>query len=375
MLATVGLDGRDGSRWILHGPGSAASPARMLTGGVGDLFEAPVTVTLRRAVGVRGAAYLGHAVEERNIVLHLMTFSDVGSTEWARQDAAFRAALAYDEDARLWVQTEESGERWIGVRLAEAPSYDRDVDPHTDATGVWTITLVALDPDWKGQTLHDEVVFTGSNFIDSVQIMNPGNIEVWPEWVLTAPARWALPNPVWDEPVRDLNRLLWFPMQYPGRDVTVDTSSAGEMVTASDEDGSGLWAQMAGSFFTDPIPPRTAATDLPVHIDPVPWLPWVIPDTLRAWIAQAVRDAAVASGIDAFYDKPVAEIAEIITRSIQDATPEILDWLSFDVIDQLIAPLIAKYLAEAYGTTIRPLLGATAQIRIQTRWLRPWGGE
>lgn len=376
-LLKIGLTGVDDSRWVLSGQGSESSPVRMTAGAVGDLIEAPVTVTTRQTTAA-GAQYQGHHVDERYIVLNLLTYSRQSTQEWLRMDAAFRAALAYDQDATLWVQSEESGERRIRVRLSEAPSYERETDPAQDATALWTVTLVALDPYWEGPTYHDEVVFNGENFIDSVTVMNPGDVPAYPKWVLTAPARWALPNPVWDEEVQDLNRLMWFPMQMPGRDVLVDTDPHQEMVAASDDDGAGLWAQMAGQLFEGPVPPRQRMVPLPVHVDPVPWLPWIVPDELRAFLAQRVRDRAREIGLAKFYDMSTDEIGKLIATEIKNAGEKYWNWLSLDVVSWLIdlnSNIIGKQLAAVYGSTLRPLLGATAQVRLTTRWIRPFGGE
>lgn len=371
-LAQVTLVGVDGERWVIHGPGAAASPARMLEGGVGDLFDAPVSVSTRATAASAGAHYLGHRIEERTIVLNLITYSDVGSKDWSRTDAALRRAFAYDQDARLEVQTEESGVRWIGVRLAEAPSYERDFDPHMDHSAIWTITLTALDPYWHGDDITEEVQFSGANFQNRITVQNPGDVPSWPKYVMTAPARWALPNPSWDKDNPDMNRLIWFPMQPAGRELYIDTDPGQEMVVASDDNGSGAWAMMNGQFFSEPIPPETRPTTLPVEVDPVPYLPWQIPSSVRAYLAQRVRDKATELGDEGFFDLTTQELAELIEDWLQAMTPPIMDWLSFDILDRLVAPTLAPLLADIYGSTIRPLLGATVQIIIPTRYNRPW---
>jgi hypothetical protein len=346
----------------------------MLTGSVGDLFEAPVTVSTKPRAGVAGTTYLGHRVEERNIVLNLLTFDD-DPQQWAVTDGQLRRALAYDRDAVLRVETPESGQRWIKVRLAEAPKLNSDVDPHSQAAAEWEITLLALDPWWRGHTITDEVVFDGVHFRPTVTITNPGDVEAWPRWTLTSPAKWALPNP--DIAAGELDDLTWLPHQPLGRDVVVDTDPLNQTIWSSDNGGDwgdGLWAQLNGAFFRKPVPPRTRPTTLPVRIDPLPELEWALPNSLREWVTTRIEARAAAEGANWFMTRTPEQLAAEIRTALQAATGPIIDWLSFNVLDNLVAPYIAQAITDAWGT-VGALAGATAQISVETKWLRPWGGE
>ena len=368
-LAQFSIRGVDGSHWLIHGPGSEGSPVRLEQSSVGDLYDAPAVTTYKARVGQPGAMYMGTRFPERHITLRLTSFaSSVG--DWERTDSALRKAFAYDEDAVLIVNTEMSGPRSLRVRLEREPEYQMDIDPHASQVARWEYSLVAADPYWQGEERHDEFYFDGLNWDGGgVTVSNPGDVPVWPKWVLTAPAKFILPDVDFRA---DNDRQVVLPFQPLRRTVLVDTDPGEEMIVANDD--ALLWAQMSGQFFMNPIPPHTGETFLPVSVDPLPLLPFVIPDSMRKWLAGKFKEWAVELGLDQFLRLTPDQAAQRLRELMEQNTPEWVADITPDVLEELSRTVISEAIVNTWGS-LGNMAGATAQVRYQIRWSRPWGLE
>lgn len=368
----VMLHGADGSYWNISGPRSAHSQVVMIEGGVGDLFDAPATTHFKPRAGQSGTTYRGFRMEERNIVLRVLIFAD-SSVEWARVDSDFRRALDYDRQSELIVRSSMSGERRLKVRLAEAPAYQWDKDPNYHAAALTEFVVVAEDPFWYSGHEHDEFVFDGLNWYGgNVTVSNPGDVPVWPKWVLTAPAKFILPDVSFrDDAEKD--RTIVLPFQPLGREVLVDTDPLEELITANDD--TLLWAEMGGQFFQNPIPPRTPPTQIPVSIDPLPNLPVVLPPGWREWIAGRINEWAKRLGKEELFRRTPEDIAKVVHDTLYDKNrPQWLKDIGDPILDFLNVDYIAGRIINAWGQT-NNMAGATAQVRVDHKWSRPWGME
>ncbi|WP_426716520.1 hypothetical protein ACEN19_00010 [Corynebacterium auriscanis] len=337
---------------------------------MGELYDAPAVSTVKSRVGQPGAQFLGVRFPERRITLSLTSFAS-GPMEWARVDSALRKAFDYEMDATLTVVSPLSGARRLKIRLAEEPEYREDVDPHAFRVGRWDYSVVALDPFWRGEDYSDEFVFDGLNWYGgNVTVTNYGDIPTWPKWVLTAPAKFILPDVDLKNP--DNKRQVVLPFQPLGRTVLVDTDPGEEMIVANDD--ALLWAQMSGQFFMNPIPPRTVGVDVPVSVDPLPLVPWVIPDEWRQWIALQIGAWAKQLGLEGVFRTTPEQLAEKIRQIIVGSKPAWLPPLASEIVTNLVAPTIANAIRDAWGS-VGNMAGATAQVRIESRWSRPWGME
>lgn len=366
MDCDIHVVGADGRRWHVHGPGSADSPVRMLAGDVGDLVDAPLESTYKARVGQAGSSYLAHRWLERNVVLRVHIHGD----DWWEAESRFTRGLRPDADAFIEVTTARWGTRRLRVRLAETITGDYELDPHVREGVSKQIVLRAADPWWHGLEHRDEFVFTGTNWAGgSVTVDNPGDVPAWPRWVLTSPAKFGLPDiPIGAE--HDQDRMVYLPFQPNGRDVLVDTDPLEEMIVASD--GTLMWAQMNGQFFQNPIPPLTPETRLPVYVDPFPLLPIPLPASWRMWIAVKLRQLAELVGADRLLAMTPEEFAAKVTGWLKGKTPEWIDPVNPDLLAELTADVIARLIRETYGR-LTNIAGATAQVRVDRRWQRPWG--
>lgn len=346
------------------------APVQVRESSLGDLLDVPVNTSRASVVGKPGTKFLGSRMLERNILLPVLV---QGSSQeaFAEADSGFRKALDYETTARLSVVTEESGERWIDVRLSEQFSFEGEYDPHLDFRAKYTVSLVADDPLWRSETAHSEFVFNGLNWYEgTVRVSNPTDVPVWPKWVLTSPAKWILPDP--DVKEGDLSRTIVLPFQPLGHDVVVDSDPTVEMVT--DTQNALLWAQMGGQFFNFSIPPRTSPIDIPVAVDPLPLLGTWIPDEGRRWFASMMKDFAEATGLDEFLKLTPQQLGEIMAQWIRDFTPDWIEGLTDWLFPVLSAENIANAIVQQWGS-VSNMAGATAQIRLERQWTRPWGLE
>lgn len=350
-----------------------ASPVQLEEGNIPALFDAPVETTYKERVGQAGSTYLGHRFLARVLALNLTVFSEERDPySMARIDSEFRKALSYDRDAVLRVESDMSGMRWLNVRLQEAPSYRGDRDPHDSAIAQYTVTLIAYDPWWRSDTYSDKFVFDGLNWHGGgVTVSNPTDVPCWPKWVLTAPAKFQLPDVSFKDDA-DKKRQIVLPFQPVGREVVVDTDPLQEMIVANDD--TLLWAEMGGQFFQNPIPPYTPDTFVPVSVDPLPNLPLVLPDGWREWIADRIKEWAVATGQEEVFRRTPEDVAAEIRRVITESPPPALRPLSDAILEVLNIDFIAKRIADAWGS-VNNMAGATAQVRLERRWSRPWGLE
>lgn len=370
--ANITIEGVDGSMWAIHGPRSMSSPVRLREGDVGELFDAPFSTVYKGVSGMPGKRFRGLNYAERNIVLRL-NIAGASGRDWASVDSRFWRALSGERPFRLIVDTELSGRRWLWVRLAEAPKVENSLDPHEQANMMVQIVVTAENPFWQSLPIKDEFVFDGSNWATGgVTVENPGDVPAWPKWVLTAPAKYGLPDVDLSTPVDNrLDRFVYLPFQPTGREVLVDTDPFEEMITAND--GTLLWAQMNGQFFQNQLPAHLPQTRLPVYVDPFPLLPFDLPATWRIWIGEKLEQLVDQLGLSPFLAMPPEEIARRIAEWINGAKPDWLDPVLPDVLVELTMDFIAKIIRETYGR-IGNIAGATAQVIVEPQFTRPWGG-
>lgn len=369
-LADVTLEGVDGTIWHLSGQAAWRSPVQLREGSLGDFLDVPVNTSRKSVVGRPGTKFLGSRMLERNLTLPVHVKGDTLQS-FTEADSGFRKALDYDRPAKLIVSTVESGQRWLWVRLSESPVFEGTWDPHVDFRAQYSVSVVADDPLWRSETETSEFLFTGLNWYGgTVTISNPTDVPCWPKWVLTAPAKWVLPDP--DITHGELGRTVVLPFQPLGHEVVVDTDPTVEMIT--DTGNALLWAQMGGQFFNHQIPARTMPTQIPVAVDPLPLLPFWIPDEGRRWFAWMMQQFAVATGLDGLMQMTPQQLGEMMAGWIRAATP---DWIE-GMVDWLLPVLSAENITDAlvhqWGQ-VGNMAGAVAQIRMERQWTRPWGME
>lgn len=365
------IDGVDESVWIVHGAGAGGQGVALEESSVGDLYDTPSATVYRSRVGQPGAVFRGQRFLERHITLRL-TAVGVSASEVVEIDSRLRKAFDYRSPASLVCTTETSGERALEVFLESEPQYQSDLDMHALRVARWEFPLIAPDPHWKGETVTSEFEFDGLNWSGgTVTVANPSDVPAWPEWVISGQSRFILPDPDLS-PGGDRNRQIALPFAPMGHDIVVDTDPAVEMIT--DTKDALIWAQMGGQFFNHQIPAKTLPTEIHVGMDPLPMLPWFIPQDWRIWLATKMQEWAVSVGLEAVLTATPDQMASQLKGWMMGQVPSWLTAIDPLMLTELTATLIANAIRDQW-VSVGNLVGAVAQVRVDQEWTRPWGLE
>lgn len=174
MQTVVELEGVNGEWFTLAGPNSGDRGVYLATG-VSGLFDPPVKAVYEEPGNYPGARYLSHRVLQRDVIFAVHILNDEGANSWLSRDSEWRKAWAFDRDCKLYVTTEESGTRYLKVRLFESPEIDTEVDPNGQTLNTAKMVTVAGDPFWY----QDDVVYTATTTTNTT--FNPALLSFpWP---------------------------------------------------------------------------------------------------------------------------------------------------------------------------------------------------
>lgn len=221
MQPVVELEGVNGEVFTLAGP-DAGDKGVYLATGVTGLYEPPVKAVYEEPGNYPGARYLTHRVLRRDLVFAVYILHDPGATHsWLSRDSAWRKAWAFDKDAKLKITTDESGTRWLKVRLFESPDVDTSTDPNGNSINTVKMICVAGDPFWYSEDeVHTAVTTTDTRFDPAplpwpwpqpalptenltitVPVCNPTDQYIFPKWSVpgstTPPAEPYIPGVPW----------------------------------------------------------------------------------------------------------------------------------------------------------------------------------
>ena len=161
MKTTVELEGVNGEWFTLAGD-QAGDKGVWLATGVSGLFDPPVKASYEEPGNYPGSRYLSHRVLRRDLVFAVHILSN-GCETWLSRDSEWRKAWAFDRDCKLYVTTEESGTRYLKVRLFESPDVDTEMDPNGRKVTTVKMITVAGDPFWY----QDDVIYTATTKTDT----------------------------------------------------------------------------------------------------------------------------------------------------------------------------------------------------------------
>lgn len=260
----IELTGRDGSHWVLSGPGRGQQGVT-LNNKIDQFFDAPVKTLY--VPGPFGEEYAGKRPKRREIVFSVQAWDEDPDT-WATIDSAWRWAWDYDEECRITVTTSD-GVRWLNVRLMEEPKPYNDKDPHITADNPVVMTVTATFPYWQ-QPPKEYVWSTGSTSgLTSFSIRNDGDVPVWLRWICTAPGTWYLPDFSWGSDkyaraVMDSGRAVALPALVADEHVSVDSDPRVQTIIAAN--GAPVQQRWKGNDLLYPLPPGKGGT-VPVRLE------------------------------------------------------------------------------------------------------------
>lgn len=259
----IELVGRDGSHWVLSGPGMGAQGVT-LNPKLQQFYDAPVKTLY--VPGPFGEEYVGKRAQRREIVFSVQAWDSDPDT-WSTVDSRWRWAWDYDEESTLVVTTSD-GVRRLNVRLMEEPHAYDDKDPHITGDNPVVMTVTATFPFW----MSDPHIFTWETVaVDSMTrfpVENDGDVPVWPRWTLTAPGRWALPDFSWGNDMysrgrEDAGRTVSLPELVAGEHVSVDSDPRVQtLISVNKMPTQHRWN---GNDLLYPIMPGKSG-DIPVHL-------------------------------------------------------------------------------------------------------------
>lgn len=168
MQTVVELEGVNGEWFTLAGP-NAGDRGVYLGTGVKGLYDPPVKTVYEEPGNYPGARYLNHRILRRDITFGVEILNDPGANSWLSRDSEWRKAWAFDRDCKLYVTTEESGTRYLKLRLLESPDVDLFVDPNGKTIHQVAMLCVAGDPFWY----EDDVVYDVETEDDTTFDPNP----------------------------------------------------------------------------------------------------------------------------------------------------------------------------------------------------------
>ncbi|MFI8976921.1 phage tail protein [Nocardia asteroides] len=263
------IEGCNGDLVTISGPGMGAEGVILGTDLEG-IYDAPVRTIYTEHAHQIGATYAGVRNLKRDITFGVWIGKEAGES-WMSNDSRWRKMWAYDRDTKFWIETEESGRRYLKVRLSEQPTFKPELDPNILQSGRVVMPVVAGDPWWYEQNhlTSSWVLESGTSGAGFVEVSNPTDQELWLKWTLQGGAKWVVPDFSFGDNrfkrgVADAARRIQMPKQAAGQTFLINTDPFEDQLR--DPAGIQVWSLMNGVSFNYPIPPYTKKTLLPVAV-------------------------------------------------------------------------------------------------------------
>ena len=314
METVVELEGVNGEWFTLAGPDEGDRGVYLATD-VKGIYDPPVKVVWEEPGNYPGARYLNHRILRRDIVFGAIILNDkkTGGESWLSRDSEWRKAWAFDRDCKLYVTTEESGTRYLKLRMDQSPEISLKYDPNGEPLNDAIMTCVAGDPFWyqddvvysvttKTDTRFQPTIFDGlfpweqlpkESLTISVDPsdgrggLNPTDQYIWLKWTVPgaqeeipdlpfpfppgidipwdkAPfTQFVIPDYSFEDPTHATRRLK-LPGLIKGEDCVINTDPREEQISSAS--GSQVWARMNGVRFMYPVPPYTKSADFNIEV-------------------------------------------------------------------------------------------------------------
>lgn len=275
--------GVNGDTCIVSGEGMGEWGPELARHSTG-LFDAPFKTNWGK--GMFGQRYESWSPQRRDVVatFHIMNPVTGDSFEsdpdsWHLVHSRFRALFGRTPEEQATIEyTSTNGVRYLAVRLLqEAKSFQAQpfegLDPHLLAYGTVMLTLAAEIPYYQGLTQTFSHSGSGSTSFN-LPWTNPSTIPIWPQWFLTAPATWTLPDYSfgWEEygrGVADAGKTVTLPALVSGENVHVDSRPDTETIIA--ENLAPVGNRWAGKDLEYPIQPGANVTAVVSVTAPGSW--------------------------------------------------------------------------------------------------------
>lgn len=260
METIVEIVGVNGDTAVIAGD-RAGDKGIYLAPEVSGLLDPEVKVVSESPANFPGGRYVSHRIQARRVVFAVDILHDgSGSASGIYRDSEWRKMWAYDRPTQIKVTTRD-GTRTLYAHLEEI-EVDTYHDPNVLEMVRVLMTVVAYNPFWWDEEEVHEAQITGTGtHTFSVRDANPTDQLVWPIWVVTGGATWALPDYSFTEPELR-NRMVYLPSLAPGEHTVVNTDPSTRQLTSATS--TPVWQRMNGRRFRHPIPEWTQDVDFTV---------------------------------------------------------------------------------------------------------------
>lgn len=258
---------RFGYKWRIMGPGEGEQGVWLAPKSSG-LFDMPFKTNWGN--GIFGKRFQSWKPERRDIVwtVYIANPEDLSGLDddpdtWHSIYSRWKAGINPASEITI-VYTSVDGERHLTVRPLETAKSVSTLDfegrdPHLWPFGSVVMTMAAELPFYVGptETYTFEWDGAGSTWFP-MPFYNPGTVEIWPEWELTAEAQWTLPDysfgsEEYGRGLQDEGKTVRLPLLLPGEDLSVFSRPDIETLIAANDAPVGN--RLAGKDLEYPIPP------------------------------------------------------------------------------------------------------------------------
>ena len=292
LTTEMWYEGINGDRFTLAGPQAGDRHLHFATDPSG-FYEPPSETTYEVPASMPGSRYLSHRYLSRENVWGVEALHDGGGT-LIQRTSDWRKAWSLSEDGKFYVSTQESGTRWLDMRLKAEPALPLNVDPDRRNVHRLVMTTICENPMYHSKPLTRQWVCpvdtsgrdgTQEGDFEEYEIVvknaNPTSQPVWPKWWVSAPGIWVIPDYGLEDPLT-VNRRIVMPELTAGENITIDSDPYERQVMS--ENGIPTWQRMGMVRFVNAIPPYTKTVRFKVGVTGAPAGATVRLELERSWL-------------------------------------------------------------------------------------------
>lgn len=241
---------------------------------VEGMWAAPTETIYNSTAFQIGASYGGDRNPKRDISMDIEIIGNrFGS--WEKNWSDWMRAWRYDEDCKLWYETDNS-RRYLSVRLTKEVGMSPTIDPIQQGHATLQMFLTAGDPWWYEESATSSYVTTtdttgGGTELGHVDLSNPTPLEMWPIWVTqgTEGIQWTLDdwsfgNDDHERAAEDADRQIQLAPLIDGEHLLIDTDPLAENGQFNSSLDTEFHQRMGGVRFMYQVPPYTGTEDEPI---------------------------------------------------------------------------------------------------------------
>lgn len=273
MTLIVELESWNGEWFPLLGP-EKGTRGVFLDQSPEGLFEDEPTEAIYNSHAFQKGADFGGIVIDKKDVTFGVHVTETADATWLDNYSAWKRALHFKKDSKLWVETDEF-RRYLKVRLLRNSKMAPQINPTKTSYARVGMHLVAGDPRWHEDDYTDQWTTTVDNTgtlneeWGEFEVENLTDTDIWLKYVCQAypGVRYIIPDFSWGDDrygraVADADRRIVLPPLLAGEDFRVDTDEEALQVVSNID--TQMHIRMKGVSFLYPVPAGTPRTRIPV---------------------------------------------------------------------------------------------------------------